>query len=166
MKPERAAELVERWSRYYTRDLPAPIIERRVDEIGADLHDHIRHERDRSTSDVRIALSILSRMARGLTADVSWRRRVLTRKGDAMKRYLPILIAVLGVLIGVPAILVGSADDAPGAVLLGLLIIIATLAFALRPTMRRRSRVLGVIFGAAAVWLAVVGVANWLENLN
>ena len=166
MTPERTAGLVERWIRYYTRELPGPIVERRVDEIGADLYDHIQYERARSTGDVRIALSILSRMVRGLVADVSWRRRVRSSKGDAMKRYVPILIAVLGVLLGVPAMLYGNADDSPGLVLIGLLLIAATLAFALRPSLRKTSRVLGVIFGAVVLWAAVVGVAGWLENMN
>ena len=76
MTPERTAELVERWVRYYTRELPTPIADRRVEEMAADLNDHIAHERERETGDLRIALSILSRMARGLPADVSWRRRV------------------------------------------------------------------------------------------
>jgi hypothetical protein len=73
MTPERMAQLVARWVRFYTRKLPTPIAERRVDEIDADLHDHIAHERARGTSDRRIALSILSRMIRGLAADASWR---------------------------------------------------------------------------------------------
>jgi len=69
------AKLVARWVRFYTRNLPAPIASRRIDEIHADLHDHIAHERARGTSDRRIALSILSRMVRGLPADTSWRGR-------------------------------------------------------------------------------------------
>jgi hypothetical protein len=73
MTPERIAQLVARWVRFYTRKLPTPITERRVDEIDADLHDHIAHERARGTSDRRIALSILSRMIRGVAADASWR---------------------------------------------------------------------------------------------
>ena len=73
MTPERSAEMVARWVRLYTRDLPTPVAERRTDEIAADLHDHIAHERARGTSDRRIALSILSRMVRGLAADASWR---------------------------------------------------------------------------------------------
>jgi hypothetical protein len=75
MTPERIAELVALWVRFYTRDLPTPIAQRRVDEIDADLHDHIAHERAHGTSDRRIALSIVSRMVRGLPADASWRRR-------------------------------------------------------------------------------------------
>jgi hypothetical protein len=75
MTPERMAELVGRWVRYYTRDLPASIAERRVDEIDADLHDHVEHERTDGISERRIALGIASRMARGLAADVAWRRR-------------------------------------------------------------------------------------------
>ena len=73
MTPERMAELVARWVRFYTRKLSAPIAQRRIDEIDADLHDHIAHERARGTSDRRIAFSILSRMVRGLAADASWR---------------------------------------------------------------------------------------------
>ena len=75
MTPERMAKLVARWVRFYTRNLPAPIASRRIDEIHADLHDHISHERDHGTSDRRIALGILSRMVRGLPADTSWRGR-------------------------------------------------------------------------------------------
>lgn len=75
MTPERVAGLVARWVRFYTRDLPAPIAERRIDEINADLHDQIAHARAHGSSDRRIALSILSRMARGLPADASWRGR-------------------------------------------------------------------------------------------
>ena len=44
-------------------------------EIDADLHDHIAHERAHGTGDRRLALSILSRMVRGLPADASWRGR-------------------------------------------------------------------------------------------
>jgi hypothetical protein len=75
MTPERAVRVVDGWVRLYTRQLPPQLAQRRVDEIGADLHDHIAHERARGTSDRRIALSILSRMVRGLAADASWRGR-------------------------------------------------------------------------------------------
>jgi hypothetical protein len=73
MTPERMAELVARWVRFYTRGLPTPIAQRRINEIDADLHDHIAHLRAHGSSDRRIALSILSRMVRGLAADASWR---------------------------------------------------------------------------------------------
>jgi hypothetical protein len=75
MTPERMAELVARWVRFYTRDLPTPIAQRRIEEVDADVHDHIAHERAHGASDRRIALSILSRMVRGLAADTSWRGR-------------------------------------------------------------------------------------------
>ena len=166
MTPERAAELVGRWVRFYTRELPALIAQRRIDEIGADLHAHVVHERAQGTGDRRITLSILSRMARGLTADVSWRQRVRPLKGDLVKRTVAILVPVLGVVaIGVAAIVYGEADDAPGLVLLGILFIVGALAFGLRPALRSRSRVMGFILGAIAVWLITVGVAGWLENI-
>ena len=75
MTPERVVRLVARWVRFYTRRLPAAIARRRADEIGADLHDHIAHDRAEGISDRRIALSVLSRMVRGLGADASWRAR-------------------------------------------------------------------------------------------
>ena len=71
MTPERMAELVARWVRLYTRNLPPPIARRRIDEIDADLHDHVAHERAHGTKDRRIALTIAARMIRGMAADAS-----------------------------------------------------------------------------------------------
>jgi hypothetical protein len=198
MTPERMAGLVARWVRFYTRNLPAPIARRRIDEIDADLHDHIAHERAHGTEDRRIALSIAARMLRGLPADASWRRRMIahssTRK-DLMKTsksayrsalrvalatafilLLPLVAmqitdevdwgvadfvfagALLGgtglllelaarnpgkvvyrvatTAIGIAAILLGEADDAPGLVLFGGLLIVATVARAVRTAQR------------------------------
>jgi hypothetical protein len=73
MTPERVAALVARWVRFYTRDLPPRVARRRVGEIDADLHDHIAHERDSGASDWRIAVGVLSRMVRGVAADIAWR---------------------------------------------------------------------------------------------
>ena len=79
MTPERTAALVRRWVRWYTRSLPAPIAERRLDEIDADLHDHIAHERAHGAAERSIALGIAGRMVRGMAADASWRGRTLAR---------------------------------------------------------------------------------------
>lgn len=73
MTPERAAALVARWARTYTRQLPGAVATRRIAEIEADLHDQIAYERQGGASDRAIALRILERMARGVPADVSWR---------------------------------------------------------------------------------------------
>lgn len=83
MTPERMADLVARWVRAYTRNLPPPIARRRVDEIDADLHDQIAHERVHGTSEWRIALGIAGRMLRGIAADVTWRgqSRTASRPG-------------------------------------------------------------------------------------
>jgi hypothetical protein len=130
---------VTRWVRFYTRELPTPIAQRRVDEIGADLDDHITHERARGTSDRRIALSILSRIARGVTADASWRRRVRPLKGDLMKSFVAILATALGIAAtGVALIVYSEADDAPGGVLIGILFIVGALALGVRTAQRRR----------------------------
>jgi hypothetical protein len=198
MTPRRMAELVARWVRFYTRDLPAPIAQRRVDEIDADLHDHVAHERAAGSSERRIALSIASRMVRGLAADASWRRRAIARPPspkEASKMSKPtyrsvvrvalvtscvlllplvamqftdevdwgvadfvlagLLLGGTGLLlelavrrpgnlvyraaaaaIGVAAIVLGEADDAPGLMLFGFLLIIGTVALSLRTAQR------------------------------
>jgi hypothetical protein len=203
MTPERAAELVARWVRLYTRDLPIPIAQRRVDEIGADLHDHIAHERANGISDRRIAFGIASRMVRGLAADAAWRGRhakaaahpstleeamktsktlyrsaVRVALGVAFILSLPLVamlisddvvwsladFAVAGVLlaaigvslelavrkagnlaaalgiaaVGVAAAMFGEADDAPGLVLLGILLIVSACALGVRTAQRSR----------------------------
>jgi hypothetical protein len=198
MTPERMAELVERWVRLYTRNLPPAIAQRRIDEIDADLHDHIAHERAHGTKDWRIALSIAARMLRGLAADVSWRGQTIAHSStpkELMKTsktayrsavrvalatafilLLPLVAmqitdevdwgladfafagALLGgtglllelaarkprniayraaaAAVGVAAIVLGEADDAPGLVLFGGLLIVGTVAMAVRTAQR------------------------------
>ena len=110
MTPERMAELVARWVRFYTRDLPTTIARRRVDEIGADLHDHIAHERANGISDRRIALDIASRMVRGLAADAAWRGRHAKAGAhsstlETMKVSKPVYRSAVRVALGVALIL-------------------------------------------------------------
>jgi hypothetical protein len=181
------AELVARWVRFYTRDVPPPIAQRRLDEIDADLHDQIAHERAHGTTDRRIALSIAARMVRGLVADVSWGRQMQkssTAPRPAVRIALVTAVVLLvplvamqftdevdwgvadfvfaGVLlggtglllerairragsighlaaataIGVAAIVLGEADDAPGLMLFGLLLILGTVVLAIRRRLR------------------------------
>ena len=190
--------------RFYTRDLPTPVAERRVDEIDADVHDHIAHERAGGIGERRIALSIASRLVRGLAADVAWRGRqaklarpsnqeetmkmskslqrsvVRVALGVAIVTSLPliamqfsdevvwsladfialaVLLTVIGVAIelamrragglgtaigiaalGVAAALFGGADDAPGLVLIGLVLIAGACAIGVRTVQHRTDR--------------------------
>lgn len=82
-----------------------------------------------------------------------------------MKNSLTAIAAagLVGVL-GLAAIIFGEADDAPGLVLFGILLIGGALAFGLRPSLRSRSHVLGFILGAIAVTVLGAVVAGWLEN--
>lgn len=134
MTPERIARWVAWWVRTYTRNLPGPVGRRRIDEIDADLHDHMAHERSRGVSEGRIALGVLSRMVRGLTADATWRRRVQPMKRDPMK----LLLAVLAAAIGVAAVVLGEGDDSPGLQLLGVLFVVGAVALVVRSTRRSR----------------------------
>lgn len=194
MTPERMAQLVARWVRFYTRNLPPPIVERRIDEIDADLHDHIAHDRAHGTDERRIALSIAARMVRGMAADASWRSRTIARSSSrkevmqqnktasrsavriALVTALILLVPLVGMLIsddvawgvadfvlagvllaatglllelaaknprnlvyraaaiaiGLAAIVLGEADDAPGLVLFGGLLVLGTVALTVR----------------------------------
>jgi hypothetical protein len=99
---------VARWVRFYTRALPTRVAHRRVDEINADLHDHIAHERAHGTSDRRIALSILSRMVRGVAADSSWRGH--HAKGTAHRSTIRIVLAAACILL-VPLVAMQITDE-------------------------------------------------------
>jgi hypothetical protein len=189
MTPERMAQLVAHWVRFYTRGLPTLVAQRRVDEIDADVHDHIAHERANGIGDPRIVRGIASRMVRGLGADIAWRGRqaklpafyrsaVRVAVGVALILSLPLvamlvtdevvwspadfvvagfLLGVIGVAlelavkkagnlataigiaaVGVAAGIFGKADDAPGLVLLGLLLIVSACALGIRIAQYRR----------------------------
>jgi hypothetical protein len=188
MTPERMAELVARWVRFYTRNLPPRLAQRRIDEIDADLHDQIAHERAHGTGDRRIARSIAARLVRGLAADVSWRRHTMTTRQPANRPIVRVALATAFILllplvamqvtdevdwgladfmlagallagsglllelaasrarnlaylaaataIGVAAIVFGEADDAPGLMLFGGLLIVGTVALAVKTALR------------------------------
>jgi hypothetical protein len=197
MTPERVARLVAWWVRCYTRNLPDSIARRRIDEIDADLHDHITHERAHGSGERQIAVGIATRMIRGLAADVAWRRMaarsrtakdVITTRRSAYRSAVRVALAtalillvplvamqitdevawsladfvIAGVLLGgaglllemtarkrgtigypaaatalgVAAIVLGEADDAPGLVLFGCLLIAGAVALVVRTAQR------------------------------
>jgi hypothetical protein len=121
MTPERMAVVVVLWARLYTRRVPEPDAGRRVEELRADLHDHIAHERALGTGERRIAGRIATRMLRGLPADVSWRReRTLPHHTpeDRMRHTSPTrraairVAAVTACLLLVPLTLTVAAEGA------------------------------------------------------
>lgn len=73
MKPDSVRAIVLHWVRLYTAGLPRPVAQRRLDEIEADLHDQVIHERSLGLPERQIATHIASRMIRGAAADASWR---------------------------------------------------------------------------------------------
>lgn len=156
MTTGRAARLVARWVRFYTRGLHTDIAARRIEEIGVDVHDHVAHERALGTSDRRVALSILSRMARGMPADVSWRRRVRDVKGDFVKPFVAILAAALGVAA------IALVLDSPLLVLVSVAMlgvdVIGVLVLGLRTAQRGAFVLPFVVILAGALGVAAIGV--------
>jgi hypothetical protein len=76
-----APRLTARWVEWYTRGLPDVVRDERRGEIASDLWEHGAIAGDGA----RAELAILSRLARGMPADLSWRRsrRHVTRRGLA-----------------------------------------------------------------------------------
>lgn len=154
MRPERVARLVGRWVRFYTRDLPTTIARRRVEEIDADLHDQIAHERARGTSDRRIALLVLSRMLRGLRADASYRPAVR-------------VAVATGLILLVPLVAMQFSDEVVWTlsdfVVAGVLLFTAGRAYQLvarRATGNAYRLALGAAVGAALMLVWVVGAVG------
>ncbi len=56
-----------------------------------------------------------------------------------MSRVLPVLLAALGVALGVFAVVAGGMDDAPGAQLIGLVLIVGAVVLGVRG-IRRATR--------------------------
>jgi hypothetical protein len=165
MTPERMAGLVARWVRFYTRDLSGPIALRRIDEVDADVHDHIAHERARGTGDRRIALSILSRMVRGLAADTSWRGRHDKQKsayraarGVVLATALILLVPLLAMLF-TDEVAWGVFDFVVAGVLLGGTGLIHQLAARKAGNTAYRAAV-GVALAAAFMLLWLMGAVG------
>ncbi len=156
MTPEQAAALVERWVRLYTRSLPAHVAERRIEEMAADLHDHVAYERGRGTADWHIALSILSRMARGMQADLSWSGSANRLTGDLMKPFVAALAIALGIAV------IALVLDSPLLVLLSIAVIVGvttgTFALSVRSAYRAGFVVPFVAIVAGALAVAALGV--------
>jgi hypothetical protein len=157
MTPELAARLVGRWVRSYTRGLPEGAAGRRVEEIDADVHDHIAHERGAGTGERRIALGVLSRAVRGAPADASWRSAHATRTHRGMYG-LALALACLGVLflyflIGAVGVIGETGDRAD-------MMYLAVFAIALGGAVaaRFRPRGMAVVLLAMAAAQSVIAV--------
>ena len=176
MRPERVAALVERWVRFYTRDLAPSLAARRAEEIRADLHDHVEDERSLGTPEPRIARAIVSRMVRGMAADVAWRREHATTPhprdtspGGPMQKNtttyrLAILVALGSALLlcwGVLAMgVIGAEGDSFDLLYLGVLAagVIAAAAVRFRPRgMVRVLLAMAVAHGVLTVVALILG---------
>jgi len=156
MTPERMARLVARWVRLYTRKLPASVAQRRIEEIDADLHDHIAHERTHGTSDRRIAAGLASRMGRGLGADAAWRGRRAGRSTLVVLAAACILLVPLVAIQFADTVAWGVFDFVFAGVLLAGTGLLYPLAMSKSGNLPYRAAV-GVALAAAVI--LVVGVA-------
>jgi hypothetical protein len=163
------ARLVMWWVRRYTRDLPPEAAARRADEIAADLHDHVAHERGAGTGERRIALQIVSRMVRGLPADTAWRRRHRPATGrQPVARAAWATAAIL--LVPAGAMLSGGAAWGPldfllaGALLMGTMLALQAAADRTgRPAYRAA---VGVALGAALLLVFLVAAGGIIGEVG
>ena len=77
-----------------------------------------------------------------MTVGASSRRRVQTLKGDLMKSSVTNVLMALGLIaigVGIAAagIYIGEIDDAPGAALIGILLMIGAVALGVRTARRK-----------------------------
>lgn len=71
-----SARVVARWTRMYTAGLPAPVRDRRREEIGADVHGQLSEARSRRERPAMTAAAMMSRLVRGALHDLSWRHEM------------------------------------------------------------------------------------------
>lgn len=104
MTPERVSGLILRWVRFYTRELPGATAQRRIEEISSDLSHQIQFEREKGVRESRIARNLLSRFARGMAADASWRGQQLAAAGNRKSLRRPVIgvLCVTGLLLLIP----------------------------------------------------------------
>lgn len=82
-----------------------------------------------------------------------------------MKRSpLSYIVIVVFIAVGVAAGIFGQADDAPGLVLLGLLLIAGAGLFWFKPSWVEPRRVAMVVAGSIALTTVGAIFAGWLEN--
>lgn len=152
MRSESIVGVVCTWIGFYTAGLPASAAARRAEEIAADVHAQIDHERRRGTGEQRIALAILARTIRGATDDLAWRWSVQPPEGGMLKLWIALLAAAL--VIGALAL----ALDSPLLVLLAVAVvglnIVAVLASGIASARRR-----GLVVPFAVILAAALGIA-------
>jgi uncharacterized membrane protein YccC len=165
MRPDRVRAGVVGWVRLYTRGLPRPVAHRRVEEIEADLHDQVVHERSLGIADRRIARQIASRMIRGAVADVAWRAheahnaRRNPNKEDTMEHSTRIRSAarIGGVVLAILAIPFNDVEwSVTDFVLAGTLL--AIIGVCIEAAVRRRGNLLlAGLVGSLGVFAAIIG---------
>lgn len=175
MSPDRVAAAVALWIRLYTEGLPQPVAHRRIEEIQADVHDQITHERSLGIAERRIARRLASRMVRGAAADVAWRAHAgRTARTHATKEHtmqtVPLarsavrVSALVLTILAIPLIGMAASNDVDWSVadfvlagtLLGLIGICVEIAI------RRRGN--PVFAGAVACLGVVAAVAGALDD--
>jgi len=77
-----------------------------------------------------------------MISDACWRRQIKTGKKDSMKssaknRVMALGLVIVGVAIGAAGIYIGETDDAPGAALLGIVLMIGAIVLGVRTAIRR-----------------------------
>jgi hypothetical protein len=75
--------------------------------------------------------------------------------------FVPVVVFAV---LGVAAMIFGEADDAPGLVLFGLLLLAGAATFWFKPALLTASRLAGFVVGAIALTAIAALIAGWLED--
>ena len=176
----RATHFALSWARWYTRDLSPAVAGDRRDEIASDVWEQAAGQADRPAA--VLAASIVSRVVRGIPADLAWRWRVRPTSGARAPLIVrsalatAVVLAALELALGTAAAIrlgIGLSRGEPlpsettvASALAGMIVLVAGLALIVRP----RTRALGLValgLGAAVVvHFATLALVTLSATLN
>lgn len=172
-----ASRLALAWAGWYTRDLDPAVAGERRDEIASDLWEQAAGQADRPAA--ALATSILSRVVRGVPADLAWRWRMpadpgAARQPGAVRAALAIAVVVAGAILalGIAALVragigLGRGEALPSVTTVSSVAIgVAGLLAGLALLARVRTRRLALIWLAGAVGVTLHFAALTLVTLS
>jgi hypothetical protein len=171
-----AVRLTRGWTRVYTAGLTGDVRDARRDEVACDLWEQQLDDRESGLSGGNTARAMLSRLGRGLAADLAWRveqRRPTSRTRqmiDAIQQNswqrngLWVLVTILAVAYLSTGVAISTNDGRPGEgigsyiaigggnIISGVLLLVGFFVSERHPTAGSVLVVIGALGGALLMW--------------